>query len=190
MKIVNPKQESVLLLSAAYLPQGITTAREGLKKLIGSVGGVRAMGKSGSLYLWDTWVNSDDWFDENPAVRSVSRAWPVPTILVTSIHHTKRHRSRRPSLKNLYEYFDGVCQICFKRKAKHKMTIEHIHPRSKGGSKGEAENLSLTCFECNQKKGDSLGAKNVHGGPIKSWKASHVAKFPVLREEWRPFVIL
>ena len=35
-------------------------------------------------------------------------------------------------------------------------TIDHVHPRSKGGKEYDEANLVVCCAKCNQKKGDKL----------------------------------
>jgi len=35
-------------------------------------------------------------------------------------------------------------------------TIDHVHPRSKGGREYDEANLVVCCSKCNQKKGDKL----------------------------------
>lgn len=45
-----------------------------------------------------------------------------------------------------------TCGYCGKVD-KSKMTVDHIHPKSKGG-KNTFENTCASCFDCNNKKGD------------------------------------
>lgn len=37
-----------------------------------------------------------------------------------------------------------------------KATIDHFHPRSKGGNEFDESNLVVSCLRCNQKKGDKV----------------------------------
>lgn len=50
----------------------------------------------------------------------------------------------------LLEKFKRTCQYC--GKDDRPMEVEHIHPKSKGGS-NRVSNLTLACTKCNQKKG-------------------------------------
>lgn len=48
-----------------------------------------------------------------------------------------------------------TCQICGKHVKDDEIEFDHIIPISKGGST-EENNLQVTCFECNRKKGSEL----------------------------------
>ena len=71
------------------------------------------------------------------------------------------------------------------------MTVEHIFPRSKGGTK-EIENITLTCARCNQMKKDLYPFLDTKNRDIKSVPMP----IPVLpnkpvnnRQEWQKYFI-
>lgn len=53
--------------------------------------------------------------------------------------------------QKLYERHHGICQICGIHYEFKFMTVDHILPRSKGGS-GLHRNIQLACWLCNQIK--------------------------------------
>ena len=63
-----------------------------------------------------------------------------------------------PGTKNkktyLYEIQKGRCYICGEIIAKSKMTIDHIIPKSKGGTM-RVDNIALACSDCNAFKSSS-----------------------------------
>jgi len=46
----------------------------------------------------------------------------------------------------------GECKICL---SKENLTVDHIHPYSKGGS-NQVDNLQCLCWKCNRLKSDKI----------------------------------
>jgi 5-methylcytosine-specific restriction endonuclease McrA len=65
---------------------------------------------------------------------------------------TKQKRDRRIRLlrKN-----GPCCYWCHETFSPHQLTLDHLKPRSRGGS-NKLENLRLACFPCNNRRSDSL----------------------------------
>lgn len=62
------------------------------------------------------------------------------------IPHSKR--------KIIFRRDGGKCIYCHRKLGRRHFTVDHIHPKSKGGS-SEESNLVLSCHDCNQKKGNN-----------------------------------
>lgn len=60
--------------------------------------------------------------------------------------------SRTQTVRALIQRDGDVCQLCFDHLDNKKRTIDHIHPRSLGGTNA-LENLQLVCQTCNSRKG-------------------------------------
>ena len=58
-----------------------------------------------------------------------------------------------------------TCRICG---STSELQIDHIYPRSKGGS-DILGNLQVLCAKCNLKKSDKLQSRFTHIGEVKSW---------------------
>jgi len=65
--------------------------------------------------------------------------------------------------EHLEEHGDLVCYYCGKKNLqiesesrKQLATLDHIHPRAKGGAEYDRDNLVIACAKCNEKKGDKL----------------------------------
>lgn len=79
----------------------------------------------------------------------------------------------------LLEKFGRVCAYC--GKGDRPLQIEHIHPKSKGGS-DRVSNLTIACEKCNQSKGDKLltdWTKRKKGGKALAEKVLRQAKAPL-----------
>lgn len=87
-------------------------------------------------------------------VHSAHKAWEVPAVvrLTTGYVFTKKKRVKY-SKENVYNRDKGICQFCGKSLPKNNFTVDHIVPRSKGGTTSW-ENIVVSCFDCNQLKKD------------------------------------
>ena len=65
-----------------------------------------------------------------------------------------RFKSPKHALFGMQEGKCNGCQVSFRFR---NITIDHIHPRSKGGT-GDPDNLQLLCAACNSTKGDRTQA--------------------------------
>lgn len=81
---------------------------------------------------------------------------PSTTIFIPSVIRLKRY-VRRPrahpvpfNRRNVLRRDFYTCQYCGSR---HELTIDHVHPRSRGG-RHAWENVVAACRECNQRKGN------------------------------------
>ena len=64
----------------------------------------------------------------------------------------KQKRARKDQLVSEYGSRCWWCECCLPKK---ELTLDHLKPKSRGGS-NSLENLRLACFPCNNFRGDSL----------------------------------
>ena len=121
----------VLVLNASYEPLHVTSAKRAITLIQYGVAEVLE--------------NSDD------VVRSPSTVLSVPSVI-----RLKRY-IRRPRIhpipfnrRNVLRRDAYTCQYCGE---KADLTLDHVHPRSRGGRHGW-ENVVVACRPCNQRKGD------------------------------------
>jgi len=65
------------------------------------------------------------------------------------------HQTRALSRKNILLRDRNTCQYCAEAMPPSELTLDHVVPRSRGGS-STWENLVACCHECNRKKGNRL----------------------------------
>lgn len=85
-------------------------------------------------------------------IHSPSMKIKVPSVVVFKTNKFKRINSVRFSRKNVWLRDEGKCQYCSLLINSNEFTIDHIHPKCDGG-KSTWENVVVSCYKCNQKKG-------------------------------------
>jgi len=150
---------------------------------------IKAISRSGEPLCLEDWNNPEKalYYEGQPFLRSANNIYPVPTILLTSANWSFRGHGR-PSLSYLYNRLKGRCQICGEKMPYKYMSIEHIEPRSQGGT-NDWFNITMTCKPCNSKKGRIFPYKSHEGKDL-------VAPVPLpffhsflrCRKEWDPFL--
>lgn len=88
------------------------------------------------------------------------KAWPVPHVMAittsagrNALSKISGRRLRPVSRRGLFERDGGCCQYCSKKLTIGTMTMDHVHPKSRGGE-NTWENLVTSCQRCNTTKGD------------------------------------
>jgi 5-methylcytosine-specific restriction endonuclease McrA len=76
-----------------------------------------------------------------------------PSVIVCNNYIRTRPIPLSPTRANIYWRDNLTCQYCGKKDLYHKMTLDHVLPKSRGGDKGWL-NLVTCCERCNQRKGD------------------------------------
>ena len=194
-KICDPKENVTLILSHFWTPINITSARESIHKLFSSGSKkiknpkIRALSRSGEPLYLEEWLDSEKalYYKNQPILRTCKSILPVPTILLTSSNWSFRGHGK-PNLKYLYQRLKGACQICGEQLPFQKMTIEHIEPKSLGGT-NEWFNITMTCKSCNSKKGSIFPYKNHKNKTLKAPTVlPYFHTFLQTRPEWEPFL--
>jgi len=151
-------QASVLVLNRLYLAIHVVNVRRAIALLYRELAEVIHL-EDGSFanYDFDSWLEmselraelkepQDDW------VRAVNFAVQVPRVIrllgFDRLPKQKLHLSRRSVLAR-----DGhVCQYCGGRFPAHQLSLDHVTPRSRGGT-NTWENVVCACLRCNVRKG-------------------------------------
>ncbi|MBW4678665.1 MAG: HNH endonuclease [Microcoleus vaginatus WJT46-NPBG5] len=64
-------------------------------------------------------------------------------------------KQRKSKKRQLIKKFGSCCWWCRKSLREAELTLDHLLPKSEGGS-NSLENLRLACFRCNNSRGKSL----------------------------------
>lgn len=105
-------------------------------------------------------------------IRSARCEFDRPAVVVLKNYHGYRPFRVRFSKTNVYIRDNFTCQYCGKQFPKTKLTIDHVLPRSKGGT-NDWINVVAACEPCNHAKGD---------------RTPDQAHMPLLRKPFEPKV--
>lgn len=124
----------VLVLNATYEPINICAARRALVLVLKGVA--------------RTEEELPDW------IKSPSTSIHVPSVIrLLEFRHIPR-QSRALSRKNILMRDRNTCQYCGRVFSPSELTLDHVIPRSRGGT-STWENLVACCKACNHKKGNT-----------------------------------
>src|SRR6266404_3048800 len=125
----------VLVLNASYEPINVCAARRAIVLVLKGV----AMAE-----------------EENGHFLHAARvAVRVPSVIRLLEYRRIPHQTRALSRKNILLRDRNTCQYCGVVLASGELTLDHVVPRSRGGS-STWENLVACCHPCNRRKGNQL----------------------------------
>ncbi|HLJ29205.1 MAG TPA: HNH endonuclease [Candidatus Angelobacter sp.] len=128
-------QTPVLVLNASYEPINICAARRAIVLVLKGL----AMPE-----------------EENGQCLHAARiAMRVPSVIRLLEYRRIPHQTRALSRKNILLRDRNTCQYCGVVMSSNDLTLDHVVPRSRGGS-STWENLVACCHSCNRKKGNHL----------------------------------
>jgi len=122
-----------LKLDSSYRPIEIIDAIEALVMCL--------MGKAQAVESYDR------------EIRSPSKSFKIPAVVVLKRYIKKNSLSVTPNRLNVVWRDQNQCQYCAKKFKTCDLTIDHILPKSRGGTKSWT-NLTTACKKCNQAKGN------------------------------------
>lgn len=91
-------------------------------------------------------------------MHSARMAMRVPSVIRLLEYRRIPHQTRALSRKNILLRDRNTCQYCAEVLPSTELTLDHVVPRSRGGS-STWENLVACCHDCNHRKGNRLPAE-------------------------------
>jgi len=124
----------VLVLNATYEPINVCTVRRAVVLLLKD--------KAEMIERADWQLHSE----------STTLSRPMVIRLVSYVRIPRHSHRRKITRRAVFARDDWTCQYCGSRS---NLTVDHVIPRSKGGS-SDWENIVASCAPCNRRKGDLL----------------------------------
>jgi 5-methylcytosine-specific restriction endonuclease McrA len=129
-------------------------------------------------------------FYDNWVVHSQKLAYQVPAIVMTKKFYNNTTRIRFTK-QNLYYRDQGCCQYCGNNFETKELTIDHVIPKSMGGTRSWS-NTVLSCGPCNWSRGNDISVQPIKK-PVRPTYFELMVKrkkFPVklAHESWNIFL--
>jgi 5-methylcytosine-specific restriction endonuclease McrA len=170
MAMLNTK---VLMLNRSFVPIHVTSVRRAFNLLY--LGIARVVNERYQTYDFESWRDLVVTLHDE-SVGLVDQPIRVPRVILLLSYDRVPRRQVRFSRYNIYVRDKCTCQYCGRRLPRHQLNLDHVIPRSRGGT-SRWENIVCSCFPCNRKKGG---------------KTPQEAKMKLLRRpfkpNWTPFV--
>ncbi|MFQ5423265.1 MAG: HNH endonuclease [Phycisphaerae bacterium] len=149
---------SVLVLNRNYLPIRVINVRRAFSLLFRKLAEVIHV-EEGQYTSYDF----TDWCelshlarefepDAHDWIRTVRFDIAVPRIIRLSIYDRLPRQTVKFNRRNIYARDGNRCQYCGRKFATSDLSLDHVIPRSQGGT-SSWENIVCACLKCNIKKG-------------------------------------
>lgn len=140
-----------LVLNRNWQPIGVATVARSLTLVAN--GRARIIDPENfQLHTWSDWAKfvpvAEDLF-----IQGVSFRMRVPEVIALTEYGRIPHQVVAFTRHNLYKRDRLTCQYCGVQPGSEELTIDHVLPRSRGGTSAW-ENCVLACVDCNHRKAD------------------------------------
>ncbi len=141
------------------------------------------------LYTWSDWSQLRP-RDGEPFIQAVTFRLRVPEVLTLTRYDRSRECAVTFSRRNIFKRDHATCQYCGCRPGSAELTIDHVLPRSLGGT-SRWDNCVLACVDCNSRKAnrtpDQAGMK-LRRPPVRpNWKPLYASNGMKI-ESWSKFL--
>ncbi|MCA8976475.1 MAG: HNH endonuclease [Planctomycetes bacterium] len=144
-------ERGTLVLNRSWRPVHVAPVRRALCLVFREVARIVSP-ESLATFSFAEWC-SEPVRDESLAIRSPSIRIAVPEIIVLARYDRLPRHEAPFTRRNLFLRDDFTCQYCGRRCSSDHLSVDHVLPRSRGGST-TWENCVLACVGCNSRKAD------------------------------------
>jgi len=139
-----------LVLNRSWLPLTTTTVRRAVVLMARGVAGAVHPGTF-EVAAWEAWI------DRGPTnagcLRAIGFDFPVPEVIVLTGYNGFPDLPVAFTRRNVYRRDGHECMYCGRSPGLERLTIDHVTPRSRGGTTSWL-NCVAACTSCNARKAD------------------------------------
>ena len=192
-------ESSVLVLNKLFMAVHVISVRRAFCLLCKELAEVVAV-EDGQYATYDfvTWrelseyraanfrKTEDDW------VRTVTSEIQVPRVIRLLGYDKLPKQAVKFNRRNIFARDNNQCQYCGKKYATAELSLDHVVPRSRGGT-STWENVVCSCHRCNRLKGGrtpvEAGMRLIRHPRRPQWTPFMAEAFNLRRyKEWMPFL--
>jgi 5-methylcytosine-specific restriction endonuclease McrA len=163
-------QSSVLALNRQYAPLQIISVRRAFCLLYKGLAEVISHDNGSFLsHDFDSWLETSllrqslgeelgPTDDEVEWIQAVSFSIQVPRVVRLLSYERLPRNSVKFNRRNIFLRDEYVCQYCLRRFGSHRLSLDHVVPKSRGGPTSW-ENIVCSCLDCNVRKGGRTPAE-------------------------------
>jgi 5-methylcytosine-specific restriction endonuclease McrA len=146
--------EKVLVLNRSWVAVNVATVRRALTLVYQDVARIVAPDDY-ATYDFEGWIEASQNAKAGRRIRAATCSFCIPEVIVLSAFNGRFTKEVRFSRRNIFERDDNCCQYCGRKFERSELTLDHVVPRSRGGT-STWNNIVLACIRCNLRKGDRL----------------------------------
>ncbi len=179
----------VLVLNRSFLPVHITSVRRAFSLLYQGL--AEAVNEQYQTFDFASWSELSVSLHDD-SIGLVHRVIRVPRVILLLTYDRVPKRQVRFSRFNVYARDRNTCQYCGVRFPRMELNLDHVVPRSLGGT-STWENVVCSCHACNRRKGGrtptEAGMRLLRPPRRPEWTPFMLETFSLRRyREWLPFL--
>lgn len=144
-------QRPTLVLNRNWQPVGVNTVARSLVKVWNETARI-VDAADFRQYTWDDWTRLQPEGDE-AVIHTRTQRLRVPEVIVLNSYDRVPSNAVTFSRRNIFKRDRYTCQYCFRQPGSEELTVDHVQPRSQGGT-STWDNCVLACIDCNARKAD------------------------------------
>jgi 5-methylcytosine-specific restriction endonuclease McrA len=180
--------QGVLVLNRSWLAVHVCDVRRALGLVF--LGLARVVTEEFETHDFESWCELSRYAEAN-YLRTPRYKILIPEIIVLTHYNAVPPRRVKLSRRNIFERDRWTCQYCGRTPARSELSVDHVIPRSRGGTT-RWNNVLLACTDCNARKRDLLpreaGMRPLRPPQEPAWKPGPGFRVAIQRRSWQHFV--